>query len=227
MTMVVLSVLFRTSSSSLSLSRVALQRIPTTTTTTTTRTLIGTNRYIKVTTLVGGSGSGRASSSWFSTDIKKGTVKWFDSKKSFGFLTPEDGSEDVFVHQTAIYSEGFRALVEGQSVEYVKGLDAKGRVKATRVTGPNGSLIPSPPLQRTSLHRTATRGAAATATAASFGAPSPNQGVPADMEIHDMDLPEMELDDNEEAELESLQSYNMETHNHDDHDDDENNANKP
>ncbi len=47
-----------------------------------------------------------------------GTVKWFNESKGFGFITPDDGSKDVFVHFSAIASEGFRTLAEGQQVTF-------------------------------------------------------------------------------------------------------------
>ncbi len=48
----------------------------------------------------------------------QGTVKWFNDSKGFGFITPEDGSKDCFVHHSAILGDGFKSLGEGDSVEF-------------------------------------------------------------------------------------------------------------
>jgi len=58
--------------------------------------------------------------------VARGTVKWFDAKKGFGFITPEDGSDDVFVHHTNIEGQGFKTLNNGQAVEYEVGEGRKG-----------------------------------------------------------------------------------------------------
>jgi CspA family cold shock protein len=47
-----------------------------------------------------------------------GTVKWFSDEKGFGFITPEDGSKDCFVHHSAIQGSGYKSLAEGQKVEF-------------------------------------------------------------------------------------------------------------
>jgi cold shock protein len=55
-----------------------------------------------------------------------GTVKWFNDEKGFGFITPEDGSKDLFVHQSAIAGDGFRSLAEGAKVSFDSEAGDKG-----------------------------------------------------------------------------------------------------
>ena len=62
-----------------------------------------------------------------------GTVKWFNGTKGFGFISPDDGSDDVFVHFSAIQSSGYRELVEGQKVEFETTRGPKG-LQASSVT---------------------------------------------------------------------------------------------
>ncbi len=63
--------------------------------------------------------------------MQTGNVKWFNAKKGYGFITPSDGSDDVFVHHSAIDATGYRTLEEGEAVEFEitstpRGLAAKG-----------------------------------------------------------------------------------------------------
>jgi len=51
-------------------------------------------------------------------NVAKGTVKWFSEQKGYGFITPEDGGKDLFVHFSNIQGDGYRNLQDGQAVEY-------------------------------------------------------------------------------------------------------------
>ena len=64
---------------------------------------------------------------------KKGTVKWFNDSKGYGFLTPSDGGKDLFVHMSEIKMEGFKTLKEGQEVDFEEGVSDNGPF-ATNVT---------------------------------------------------------------------------------------------
>ena len=58
--------------------------------------------------------------------MSKGTVKWFNASKGFGFITPDDSGDDLFVHHSEIKTEGYASLDEGQKVEFVVGEGKKG-----------------------------------------------------------------------------------------------------
>jgi cold shock CspA family protein len=74
------------------------------------------------------------------SEIHKGSVKWFDTVKGFGFITHDDGGEDIFVHQTAIQAEGFRSLADGEPVEFQIEVSG-GKTKAVSVTSSGGEPL--------------------------------------------------------------------------------------
>ena len=67
------------------------------------------------------------------TETQTGTVKWFDNKKGYGFITPSEGGKDLFVHLSSIMMEGYKTLSEDQKVSYQVETSDRGPV-ATNVT---------------------------------------------------------------------------------------------
>ncbi|MBM3564587.1 MAG: cold-shock protein [Alphaproteobacteria bacterium] len=65
--------------------------------------------------------------------MPQGTVKWFNPTKRFGFIAPEDGSKDVFVHISAVEKAGLKTLSEGQKVKFDLGTDEKGKSSAVNI----------------------------------------------------------------------------------------------
>ena len=62
------------------------------------------------------------------SDVKTGTVKWFNGGKGYGFITPEGGDKDLFVHMSSIIMEGYKTLAENQEVDYEVGESDRGAV---------------------------------------------------------------------------------------------------
>ena len=60
------------------------------------------------------------------SNVKQGTVKWFNVSKGYGFITPTEDDKDLFVHMSEIQMEGFKTLKDGQSVDYIAGSTEKG-----------------------------------------------------------------------------------------------------
>jgi CspA family cold shock protein len=71
--------------------------------------------------------------------MPQGTVKWFNDEKGFGFISPEDGGEDVFVHHTGIAGSGFKSLEEGEKVTYEVTQGRKGLQAANVSKDSSGS----------------------------------------------------------------------------------------
>uniref|UniRef100_A0A7N0UDD1 Uncharacterized protein n=1 Tax=Kalanchoe fedtschenkoi TaxID=63787 RepID=A0A7N0UDD1_KALFE len=70
-----------------------------------------------------------------------GSVKWFNSTKGFGFITPDDGGTDLFKHRSSIKSDGFMSLAEGETMEFAVETGSDGRTKAVDVTRPDGASV--------------------------------------------------------------------------------------
>jgi len=71
--------------------------------------------------------------------MPQGTVKWFNNQKGFGFIAQESGGQDVFVHYSAIISEGYKSLVEGERVEFEVVEGGKGPAASRVVKAPAAS----------------------------------------------------------------------------------------
>ena len=65
--------------------------------------------------------------------MSTGTVKWFNDAKGFGFITPDDGGEDLFAHFSAINMQGFKTLKEGQKVSFEVTAGNKGKKQASNI----------------------------------------------------------------------------------------------
>ena len=88
----------------------------------------------RITACVKAQSRGALSLSWRGKGMSTGTVKWFNDAKGFGFITPDDGGEDLFAHFSAINMNGFKTLKEGQKVNFEVVQGPKGK-QASNITG--------------------------------------------------------------------------------------------
>ena len=75
--------------------------------------------------------------------MAEGTVKWFNADKGYGFIAPDDGTADVFVHHSAIQADGFRSLQDNQRVAYTAGRGDRGRGSPPALTASGPGRAPS------------------------------------------------------------------------------------
>ena len=93
--------------------------------------------------------------------MAEGTVKWFNADKGYGFIAPDDGTADVFVHHSAIQADGFRSLQENQRVAYTASRDKRAprQKKSARSdrqrAGPGAFWLPVPARSRRDLEASA------------------------------------------------------------------------
>merc|ERR1719473_471318 len=77
--------------------------------------------------------------------MPSGKVTMFFVRKGFGFIKPDDGGDEIFVHHSAIQAEGFTTLADGEPVEYEVEKDDKGKDRAVNVKGPGGAAVQGVP----------------------------------------------------------------------------------
>jgi CspA family cold shock protein len=89
--------------------------------------------------------------------MAQGTVKWFNSDKGYGFIAPDDGTSDVFVHHSVIQADGYRSLQDNQRVEFTASQGAKGpQAEHVQPISPSGASVERASRGR-ALHRVASR----------------------------------------------------------------------
>lgn len=93
--------------------------------------------------LLAGGPDGRGLSKTKELEMPTGTVKFFNDTRGFGFITPDEGGNDAFVHISAVEKAGMRSLIEGQRLNYELGEDRRGKMAAVNLTAADGATSSS------------------------------------------------------------------------------------